>query len=151
MVFTSNAGMEPGSRLDTGVTWTSPAFPPGSNGIGRRSLTPGPIWLRVQHKGTNFQVLSSNDGAGWHLWGAATIAMDLTKPILAGLDVTAHMDGSLATATFDNVSVDNNFIEILPGIQVFPGPGASCLHPQRERARLLGQTDGSPSGRKAPA
>ena len=122
--FTSNSGMEPGDRLDNDVTWTSPALPPGSNGIGRRTLAAGPLWLRAQHKGTDFQVLSSNDGVGWHLWGETSIAMDLTKPILAGLCVTAHMDGSLADATFDNVSVDNNFIQILPGIQVSPAPGA---------------------------
>jgi regulation of enolase protein 1 (concanavalin A-like superfamily) len=122
--FTSNAGMEPGQRVDTDAAWTSPALPPANVGIGRRILTPGPIWMRVQHKGKDFQVLSSNDGEGWHLWGEASIAMDLTKPILAGLCVTAHMDGSLATATFDNVSVDSKFMQILPGIQVSPAPGA---------------------------
>jgi len=112
---------------DTDVAWTSPALPPGNNGIGRRILMPGPIWLRAQHKGKDFQVLYSNDGQGWHLGGEASIAMDLTKPILAGLCVTSHMDGSLASATFDNVSVDNNVIQILPGIQVFPGQGTVLL------------------------
>jgi hypothetical protein len=125
--FTSNAGMEPGMRTDTGVAWTSPALPPGNNGIGRRILTPGPIWLRAQHKGKDFQLLYSNDGQGWHLGGEASIAMDLTKPIFAGLCVTSHMDGSLATATFDNVSVDNKLIEIVPGIQVVPGSAAVVL------------------------
>src|SRR5437588_5818409 len=125
--FTSNAGLEPGMRTDTDVAWTSPALPPGNNGIGRRILTPGPIWLRAQHKGKDFQLLYSNDGQGWHPGGEASIAMDLTKPILAGLCVTSHMDGSLASATFDNVSVDNNFIQILPGIHVSPAAGAVLI------------------------
>ena len=36
--------------------------------------------------------------------------MDVTKPILAGLCVTSHSDGDLASATFDNVTVDNVLI-----------------------------------------
>jgi hypothetical protein len=92
--------------------------------VERHSLKPGPFWLRVQHKGTSFQILSSDDGVGWKQWGSQTIAMDVTKPILAGLCVTSHMDGDLANATFDNVSVDNSVIVSLPDLQVFPGSGA---------------------------
>src|SRR5947208_5637184 len=86
--FTSNAGLEGGQRLDTDGGWSSP----GANGVGRHTLAPGPIWMRVQHKGTNFSLLSSDDGVNWTEWGEQTIAMDVTKPILAGLDVTSHMD-----------------------------------------------------------
>jgi hypothetical protein len=104
--FTPAHGLEGGSRQDTDGGWSSP----GANGVGRQDLTTGPYWLRVQHKGKSFQILSSDDGKKWTLWGAPTMAMDLTKPILAGLCVTSHADGDLASATFDNVSVDNQII-----------------------------------------
>jgi len=53
--------------------------------------------------------------------------MDLTKPILAGLCVTSHMDGSLATATFDNVTVDNTVIAVPPPATAIPDAGAVLL------------------------
>src|SRR5206468_1108688 len=107
---TSNAGLEGGMRTETDGSWSSP----GANGVGRHSLSAGPYWLRVQHKGTSFQILSSDDGQAWKLWGTQTIAMDVTKPILAGLDVTAHNDGQLASATFDNVSTSADIIAGAP-------------------------------------
>jgi hypothetical protein len=121
--FTSANGLEGGQRLDTDMGWTSP----GANGVGRHDLTAGPIWLRVQHKGGTFQILSSDDGQNWTFWGSTAIAMDLTKPILAGLDVTSHMPGSVATATFDNVSVDNTVIAVPPPAQAIPDAGAVLL------------------------
>jgi hypothetical protein len=101
--FTSANGLEGGSRLVTDMGWSSP----GANGVGRHDFTAGPIWLRIQHLGTNFQIMSSDDGKNWTLWGAPDIAMDVTKPLLVGLCVTSHSDGDIASATFDNVSVDN--------------------------------------------
>ena len=83
--------------------------------------------MRVQHKGASFQVLSSDDGQNWTFWGATTVAMDLTKPILAGLCVTSHMDGSLASATFDNVSVDNVLIATPPPAEAIPSSGEVLL------------------------
>jgi regulation of enolase protein 1 (concanavalin A-like superfamily) len=106
LAFTSNAGLEGGMRLATDEGWSSP----GANGVGRHDIPATGIWLRVQHKGNNFQIMSSEDGKNWTLWGNQTIEMDLTKPILAGLAVTSHQDGDLADATFDNVSVDNQLI-----------------------------------------
>jgi uncharacterized protein YkwD len=110
--FTSANGSEVGYRTDTNGSWSGIA---GGAGQGRTSLAGGPIWLRVQHKGTDFQVLLSDDGQTWRFIDHTTIAMDLTKPILAGLDVTSHTsDLRVAWATFDNVSVDHNVI-VVPG------------------------------------
>jgi regulation of enolase protein 1 (concanavalin A-like superfamily) len=106
IAFTSNAGLEGGMRLETDGGWSSP----GANGVGRHDIPETGIWMRVQHKGNQFQILSSEDGKSWTLWGNQTIEMDLTKPLLAGLAVTSHQDGDLADATFDNVSVDNQLI-----------------------------------------
>jgi regulation of enolase protein 1 (concanavalin A-like superfamily) len=115
--LTSGSGSEVGYRMDTDGSWSGFVGDNGA-GQGRHSISGLPLWLRVQHKGTDFQVLSSDDGKTWRLVDHTTIAMDVTKPILAGLDVTAHSDGNLATATYDNVSVDNNIIAGAP-----PGPG----------------------------
>lgn len=120
--FTSANGSEVGYRTDTDGSWSGIA---GGAGQGRSSLAAGPIWLRVQHKGTDFQVLLSDDGKAWKLIDHTTIAMDLTKPILAGLDVTSHMDGSLASATYDNVTVDNNVIAPPPVL----GPVTATISP----------------------
>ena len=125
--FTSANGSEVGYRTAAGGAWSGIA---GGAGQGRTSLAAGPIWLRVQHKGTDFQVLLSDDGKNWQFIDHTTIAMDLTKPILAGLDVTSHMDGSLATATYDNVTVDNNVIVPPPPfgpVQVTLAPTAVLL------------------------
>jgi regulation of enolase protein 1 (concanavalin A-like superfamily) len=125
--FTSANGSEVGYRTDTDGSWSGIA---GGAGQGRSSLAAGPIWLRVQHKGTDFQVLLSDDGKNWTFIDHTTIAMDLTKPILAGLDVTSHMDGSLATATYDTVTVDNNVIvppPVLGPVEVTLAPTAVLL------------------------
>jgi regulation of enolase protein 1 (concanavalin A-like superfamily) len=90
-----------------------------------------PLWLRAQHKGTDFQVLYSDNGQTWKLVDHTTIAMDVTKPILAGLCVTAHSDGNTATATFDNVSVDSNVVPGAPlgpsALEATPSNGAVLL------------------------
>jgi regulation of enolase protein 1 (concanavalin A-like superfamily) len=128
--FTSASGSEVGYRLDTDGSWSGFVGDNGA-GQGRHSILGAPLWLRVQHKGTDFQELSSDDGKTWRLVDHTTIAMDVTKPILAGICVTSHSDGNLATATFDNVSVDSNVIAGAPlgpgGLQATPSSGAVLL------------------------
>jgi uncharacterized protein YkwD len=112
--FTPLHHLEVGWRTDTNGNWS------GGSGAGRDSLAGGPIWLRVQHQGTEFQALFSDDGTNWTLSDHKTIAMDLTQPILAGLAVTSHQNGVYAAAGFDNVSVDNNII--MPAAAPTPAP-----------------------------
>jgi len=117
-MFTPANGSEVGYRMETDNSWSGFLGDNGA-GQGRRSINGLPLWLRVQHKGTDFQVLFSDNGQTWRLVDHTTISMDVTKPILAGLSVTGHNgNGDLATATFDNVSVDNN---IVPGAPQGPG------------------------------
>ena len=62
-----------------------------------------PYWVRLQRSGSVVSAYQSANGSTWHLVGSATIALPGT--VLVGLAVTSHADGSLATATFDSVTV----------------------------------------------
>jgi regulation of enolase protein 1 (concanavalin A-like superfamily) len=70
------------------------------------SLTqPEPVWLRLERVGKNVMGFYSVDGNIWS-WAGATLPLGtLKEEALFGLAVTSHQDGTLATAKFDNVSV----------------------------------------------
>jgi PA14 domain-containing protein/galactose oxidase-like protein len=61
-----------------------------------------PRWVRVARVGSTFTGYSSTDGLTWTTVGSATITMGTT--VYIGLAVTSHLDGTLNTSTFDNVS-----------------------------------------------
>jgi hypothetical protein len=62
-----------------------------------------PLWVRVVRGGNTLSGYRSADGVNWTLVGSTTIAM--AAQVQVGLAVTAHNDGALNTATFDNVAV----------------------------------------------
>jgi|GEM_PF-1059585 len=62
-----------------------------------------PYWVRLQRAGNIFTASASSNGSSWTTIGTETNVM--TSSIQVGLAVTSHLDGSLCTATFDNVSV----------------------------------------------
>ena len=63
-----------------------------------------PAYLRVTRAGNSFSTFYSMDGATFVQFGTAqTISMGTT--ILIGIGVTSHVDGTLATALFDNISI----------------------------------------------
>jgi glucose/arabinose dehydrogenase/regulation of enolase protein 1 (concanavalin A-like superfamily) len=63
-----------------------------------------PAWVRVVRAGNVFTGYSSFDGTTWTQLGTPkTIAMAQT--LYVGLAVTSHADGTLCTATFDNVTL----------------------------------------------
>jgi regulation of enolase protein 1 (concanavalin A-like superfamily) len=61
-----------------------------------------PYWVKLERIGTTFNAYSSPDGSVWTLVGTDTIAM--TDTVYVGLAVSSHVTGTLATATFTNVS-----------------------------------------------
>ncbi|HEY0550617.1 MAG TPA: Calx-beta domain-containing protein, partial [Verrucomicrobiae bacterium] len=68
------------------------------------ALAGPPIWVRVQRAGDLFMAFQSADGAIWTQVGASqTIAFG--SELLVGLTASGQAEGSLATATFDNVSL----------------------------------------------
>ena len=63
-----------------------------------------PYWVRLRRTGNVFTAYVSANGQAWRQQGnSVTIAMGAT--VYAGLAVTSHLDGSLATAAFSNMSL----------------------------------------------
>lgn len=63
-----------------------------------------PYWVRIQRSGNTFTSSVSTNGTTWTQLGSpVTISMGTTTQ--AGLAVTSHVDGTLATGVFTNVTV----------------------------------------------
>jgi lysophospholipase L1-like esterase/regulation of enolase protein 1 (concanavalin A-like superfamily) len=90
---TPSAGAEFIRRTTTGGASTAT----GNAGIA------APHWVRLVRSGNTFTAYRSADGVTWATIGSDTIAMGAT--VYAGLVVTSHNDGTLATATVGNVSL----------------------------------------------
>jgi hypothetical protein len=66
-------------------------------------VTRAPYWVRLRRIGNVFTAYVSPDGLAWRQQGrSVTIAMGTS--VYAGLAVTSHRDGTLATAVFSNVT-----------------------------------------------
>ena len=70
-------------------TWGPPATAPG--------------WVRLQRSGDTITASVSFDGVNWSTVGTERLALPVT--VYVGLPVTSHLDGVLASAWFDNVTV----------------------------------------------
>jgi hypothetical protein len=62
-----------------------------------------PVWLRVTRRGNVFAGSYSANGTTWTQLGSATVSMPATVQV--GLGVVSHVNGTLATGVFDNVSI----------------------------------------------
>jgi regulation of enolase protein 1 (concanavalin A-like superfamily) len=87
-----------------------------------------PTWVKLTRVGDTLFAYRSPDGSNWALVGSDTIAMGAT--VYAGLAVTSHNNGALATATFDNVSVTPVVVDppanVTPSVTVTsPASGAT--------------------------
>lgn len=63
-----------------------------------------PTWIKLVRSGNTFTGYQSQDGSTWSQVGSITIS--LAANAYVGLAVTSHNDGTLCTATLDNVSLD---------------------------------------------
>ena len=64
-----------------------------------------PVWLRVGRAGNTISAYYGTSATGpWHLVGRETVP-NLRQTLYVGLAVSSHVDGALATARFDNVSL----------------------------------------------
>lgn len=73
---------------------------PPSSGDGTSRL---PRWVRIVRQGNTVTGYHSTDGLSWVQ--RDSIGMVLPQTVYVGLAVTSHNNGTLATATFDNVGV----------------------------------------------
>ena len=80
-----------------------------ANGLSTHTAGPAvtpPAWLRIGRIGNTISAYyRTSPAAPWVLVGRETLA-GLPDAIYVGLAVSSHVDGQLATATFDNVAVD---------------------------------------------
>lgn len=72
-----------------------------------------PRWLKISRRGNAISGYVSLDGNSWTLRDSVTLALPAT--IHAGLAVTSHKDGTLATGTFESV-------QVIPGTGTQPPP-----------------------------
>jgi hypothetical protein len=92
MALTSGNGLAFQRRVATGGVSTHT-----SGGAGA-----APYWVRVTRVGNVFTGYRSTDGITWITVGSETIAM--AAGTYVGLAVTSHLDGTINSSTFDNVS-----------------------------------------------
>jgi hypothetical protein len=79
------------------------------NGTGVDTYTAAgaaPTWVRVTRVSGTLTCFYSSDGSSWTQMGTRSVG--LTTAVYIGLAVTSHNDGTLCTATFDNVTVTGN-------------------------------------------
>lgn len=114
----SKAGVMIRESLDAGSRHGMLVISPGNGASFQRRLTTNgastgttqggyaaPYWVCLVRLGTSITAFRSVDGLTWEQVGSDTVAM--TASVEIGLVVTSHVNGTLGTATFDNVSVIN--------------------------------------------
>ncbi len=77
-----------------------------TNGGSAHTTTSGlsaPYWVRMVRSGNTFTSYRSTNGSSWTNQGSVTISMN--SSVYVGLVTTSHNDGTLCTASLDNVSV----------------------------------------------
>jgi len=141
--------IDPGSVMDTmnfSFTGAKQAAPmlevlhrdkaannPAGYGVAAHDPATGPIWLRAQRVGTDYQLLRSDNGKDWQKVDDRALTIDATAPVVAGITTSSgNATDPPTVATFDNVSVSADIIQpdIVPGpgpIEVLPGNGQVLL------------------------
>ena len=77
----------------------------GGNSVSLGAVTAAPpYWLQISRNGNSFSSFVSSDGINWQQIGSAQ-TVSMAQNVQIGLAVTSGSTSSIATATFDNVSV----------------------------------------------
>jgi hypothetical protein len=99
----------------------------GSNGQAGITGAGLPYWVQVVRSGNTFTAYGSLDGVNWvQVGGSQTITM--AETVYVGLAVTDNYNSALATATFDNVSVNGvmaSLEDVLPFLYAYSIGGRS--------------------------
>jgi regulation of enolase protein 1 (concanavalin A-like superfamily) len=66
---------------------------------------PSEAWMRVQRVGNDVSTYHSQDGKNWTVASLTLTIPNLPQEALIGIAATSHEQGTLASATFDNVSL----------------------------------------------
>ncbi|HEY3886829.1 MAG TPA: Ig-like domain-containing protein, partial [Vicinamibacterales bacterium] len=104
------------------------------------SAATAPHWVKLVRSGSTITASESSDGTTWSVVGSDTFAMG--SSVFVGLAVSSHVNGTLATATFDNVSVTGS-ASSGPTVSITsPANGATFTAP----AAITVSADASDSG-----
>jgi hypothetical protein len=63
-----------------------------------------PRWIKIQRQGSTIIGYVSSDGVTWTQRGARTLT-GLPTSVLIGVAYTSHVDGTIGSASLDNVSL----------------------------------------------
>ena len=75
-----------------------------SGGDNGDSITTIPRWIRIQRQGNTLVGFISSDGVTWTQRGAMTLT-GLPASVLIGVAYTSHVDGTIGSASLDNVAM----------------------------------------------
>jgi len=89
-----------------GVDFQYRRSPGGAAGPGASAdqITRAPYWLRLRRVGNVFTAYVSANGQSWRQQGSS-VTITMGAAVYAGLAVTSHHDGWLATAVFSSVNI----------------------------------------------
>lgn len=85
-----------------------------SSGQANRAVR-APYWVRLRRAGNTFTAYVSSDGRAWRQQGGS-VTISMSTNVYAGIALTSHRDGVLATAGFSNAFVGR------PGTAPAPSP-----------------------------
>jgi regulation of enolase protein 1 (concanavalin A-like superfamily) len=97
----ANASIVATAGQGVSFQWRSTAG--GSSSFSAHSGITAPVWLKLVRSSANFTGYYSTDGSNWVQVSSQSVTMNNT--VMAGLDVTAHNNSALNTATFTNFSL----------------------------------------------
>jgi hypothetical protein len=80
------------------------------------TVTVAPYWVKLTRAGNTITASESADGVSWTLVGSDTIPMPATA--FVGLAVSSHSTTTLASATFDNVTIGPLSTTATPAISI---------------------------------
>jgi chitodextrinase len=75
-----------------------------SNGDSGDLITTIPRWIRIKREGSTIVGFVSSDGVTWTQRGAMTLT-GLPASVLIGVAYTSHVDGTIGSASLDNVAL----------------------------------------------
>lgn len=109
-----------------GVTWQYRSSNGGGTSYNDTGGLNAPYWVKLVRLGNTFTAYRSADGVNWTPQGTNTFAMASTAYV--GLALTSHDNSSLATATFDNVTVNGVTYTNPPPSVLLTGPAANSTY-----------------------
>lgn len=134
MVITPGNGTDFQYRSQTGIA--------ADGNIGGGGLNPAPNnWVRLTRTNDTFTAYKSADGVNWTQVGNPTALALNNAAYYVGLAVTAHNDGALSTATFDDVTVNGFSYNNPPPSVVLLAPAANSTYTATASVTLTADAD----------